>query len=248
MAKKRYFKINSDFTSIEKKLIEYTYHKGFAVSQKVKNINSIHEAIKEREKDAVILEVSSKSQDDLGVKLSAFNLSISAGKRTKTVESIFQGSKVFENGGPFKDLITKSSLEAKKDPRIKASGDLVGFEYNGEQWPLNPTTLFYDWVYIHILDINVQDEKISLKELLKYNTFTDVEFNQNKSLNCQAGAVALYLVLHQQNLLDKYLYDKEKFKEAVENLYVEVDKPEEKPKKRSNKKKVERVIENKRLL
>ena len=227
MAFKRYFKINSDYTKVEKKLIEYKYNGGFAVSQKVKNIHNIHEAIKKREEDAVILEISSKSEDDLGIKLSAFNLGITdSNGKTRTVESIFQGSKVFENGGPFKDLISKSSLEAKKDPRIRESGKMIGFHYNGEDWPLDPITFFYDWVYIHVLDENVMNENISLKELLKYNTFTDVEFNHKKSLNCQAGAVALYLVLHKQDLLDKYLHDRDKFREAVDTCYIDVDEPE----------------------
>ena len=260
MAEKRYFKINSDYTKVEKKLIEYKFNPGFSVTQKVKNIHNIHEAIKKREEDAVILEISSKSEDDLGVKLSAFNLGMTTEDgKTKTVESIFQGSKVFKNGGPFKDLILKSSLEAKKDPRIRESGEMVGFNYNGEDWPLNPITFFYDWVYIHVLDYNVMKENISLKELLKYNTFTDVEFNHNKSLNCQAGAVALYLVLHKQDLLDKYLHDREKFREAVETCYVEVDSSEKgSPMKRKfeadkKHKEVEKVeekkpaVENKKL-
>lgn len=241
MAEKRYFKIDSDYSKVEKKLIEYKCACGFALKQKLTNIQRIHEAIKKREEDAVILEISSKSQDDLGVKLSAFNLGITdSNGKFKTVESIFQGSKVFGDKGPYRDLIYKSSLEAKKDPRIRESGELTGFRYRNEEndedeeWPLDPITFFYDWVYINVLDKNVMNENISLKELLKYNTFTDVEFNHNKSLNCQAGAVALYLVLHEQNLLDKYLYDRDKFREAVEKHYVEVDKP---AKKSSKKKK-----------
>lgn len=63
-----------------------------------------------------ILEISSKSLTSLGVELSAFNLKIITKKLQKSfsVECAFQASKVFENGGPFIDLLDKTSIEAKK--------------------------------------------------------------------------------------------------------------------------------------
>ena len=37
--------------------------------------------------------------------------------------------------------------EAKKDPRIRESGKLIGFDFEGKEWPLEPKTAFYDWLY-----------------------------------------------------------------------------------------------------
>lgn len=64
-----------------------------------------------------------------------------------SVEPIFQSSKVFEKGGPYKDLLRKTSLEAKKDKRIKESGDLIYFDYDNRRWNLEPKTMFYDYIY-----------------------------------------------------------------------------------------------------
>ena len=56
-----------------------------------------------------------KSETDLGIKLRAFNLMINTkDNRIFSVEPAFQSSKVFELGGPYKDILDKSSCEAKK--------------------------------------------------------------------------------------------------------------------------------------
>ena len=49
-------------------------------------------------------------------------------------------------------------------------------------------------------------------ELIKYNAFTDIEFNDEKSKNCQARSVAIAVSLYKKGLLEKYLSDKELFK------------------------------------
>ena len=71
-----------------------------------------------------------------------------------SVESAFQGSKVFENGGPFVDLLNKTSREAKQDDRIRNSGKLTSFTFFDETFPLEPKTYFYDWLYINALNSN----------------------------------------------------------------------------------------------
>ena len=102
--------------------IDFKWFPGMSVAQKQRSIDSLHASAREtipavRE----ILEVSSKSKDKLGVALSAFNLTFTTRKQnfTMSVECAFQGSKVFERGGPFKDLFTRTSREAKLDERIK---------------------------------------------------------------------------------------------------------------------------------
>lgn len=44
-----------------------------------------------------------------------------------SVETAFQGSKVFEKGGPYVDLLNGTSRDAKKDMRLKESGNLIEF-------------------------------------------------------------------------------------------------------------------------
>ncbi len=74
--------------------VEFKWVAGMAASQKQKSIRSLHKAAAERN-IAKVLEISSKSENPLGVKLSAFNLHIvtPSGMKT-TVENAFQASKV----------------------------------------------------------------------------------------------------------------------------------------------------------
>lgn len=221
MAKKKYFKIDLINNKVEEKEIEYIFSPGFAKIQKEKNIKSIKENIEKKEGlENKILEVSTKSDIDLGVKLSAFNLSIKTKKdRIISVEMLFQSSKKFEKGGPFLDILDKDSKSAKRDERLRESGELICFMYKGEKWELEPKTLFYDWLYINILDINIKEKKLKLKEIKKYQIFTDVEFNHEKSINCQARSLALYIVLHNMKQLKNSLKDKEIFKKNLEKIY-----------------------------
>ena len=181
--------------------VEFTYNSGFAVSQKQKNITALHGAFNARFPQKKVLEISSKSLQPLGVKLSAFNLQkfVPSLGRSVPVECVFQGGKVFAAGGPFRDLYEGTSRDAKGDPRLKESGSLRAFEFEGVRYPLQPTTAFYDWLYINALMENPE----LAEELKQYDAFTDIEFNPNKSLNCQARAAAIYVGLARQGMLEK---------------------------------------------
>ena len=78
-----------------------------------------------------------------------------------TVESFFQGSKVFEGGGPFTDLYFKESIQAKKDTRLNENGELKYFEYKGEKWKLEEN--FYSWVYLLGLYQNENIKELKIK-------------------------------------------------------------------------------------
>ncbi len=47
---------------------------------------------------------------------------------------------------------------------------------------------------------------------MAFDVFTDIEFNPQKSFNCQARSVAIAVTLLKYNLLDKYLNDRNLFK------------------------------------
>lgn len=188
---------------VETVMIEFKWFPGMSVSQKQKSINSLHDIAGIKHRISSILEISSKSDIDTGIKLSAFNLMITTKKfnQTFSVESAFQSSKVFENGGPYIDLLKVTSREAKKDMRLKNSGRLTGFKFCGTEWPLEPKTMFYDWLYINALSKN----EVLSSDILKYSAFTDIEFNPDKSINCQAYSAALFVALQKRGILEKAL-------------------------------------------
>lgn len=196
--------------------IDFKWHSGFSKSQKQKSILEFHNSA-EPIGVSNILEISSSSPVTLGVKLSAFNLIITTKKLNKsfTVETAFQASKVFEHGGPFIDLLGMDSRAAKKDIRLKESGNLVKFKFYNIEWSLKPRTAFYDWLYISALRQN----PALADGLLEYEAFTDIEFNPIKSINCQARSAALYVSLYKRNLLDAALSSPEDFLEVLKTHY-----------------------------
>ena len=188
--------------------VEFDWFPGLARSQKQKSIRSLHREVSTNLGLDEILEISSKSKQPLGVQLSAFNLTLNSPEGvTSSIESFFQGSKVFKNGGPFTDLYRASAREAKKDSRIQSSGPLIGFEYGGLPWGLEPKTAFYDWLYVNAL---LQHDNLA-SAVLDFDAFTDIEFNPKKSINCQAFSAALYCALKWRGLLDDAAQDRERF-------------------------------------
>lgn len=186
---------------VKKENVEFKYYNGFSVAQKQKSIASLHHAISKEYGYERILEISSKSKDQLGIDLSAFNLMMADKKLNQrfSVECAFQSSKIFENGGPFLDLLSKTSLEAKKDQRLKEAGKLQKFIFYNQEWDLLPLTAFYDWLYINALNMNPQYHE----SLSNYEAFTDIEFNPKKSINCQANSVAMFLSIKNKGLLSE---------------------------------------------
>ena len=208
---------------VQTDMVDFKWFAGMAVSQKQKSIRSLHEAALEKRKNLnQILEISSKSETLLGVALSAFNLMVmnAAGKTIASVECVFQSSKVFEGDKQYLDLLKVSSREAKQDPRLKESGRLIAFRPNGKkdkEWGLNPLTAYYDWVYINALK---QHEEYH-EELLSYDAFSDIEFNPEKSINCQAYSVALFCSLYKRGILRDVLSSQQDFLTIYRDFRVE---------------------------
>jgi hypothetical protein len=174
------------------------WHSGFAPSQKEKNIEALHAAAGAAGYSP-LLEISSKSKKTSGRHLSAFHLRVrSVGHGDIPLECAFQGSKVFEWGGPFTDLYDREPKDAKRDPRLNESGSLIKFEFDGFSFPLEPKTAFYDWLYIN----SIYPHREWCKKLHGYKGFTDIEFNPYRSINCQARSCALFLALMKRKLLD----------------------------------------------
>ena len=172
--------------------IEFVWVPGMAVSQKQKSIESLHQSATRQLGVTSVLEISSKSRPPLGVQLSAFNLRLRMEDgRQVPVEVAYQASKVFEHGGPFLELMSGSSRDAKGDERLRTSGRLICFRFQSEEWPLEPQTAFYDWLYLRALENN----PVLAAQLMSFGVFTDIEFNPERSINCQARSAALYVAL-----------------------------------------------------
>jgi hypothetical protein len=208
MAERPFFVPRSDGSRLVQEInVKFSWHPGFAPIQKKKNVCELHSAASKKGFSR-LLEVSTKSDEVLGQRLSAFNLKVelSAGL-TAFLESVYQGSKVFKDGGPFTDLYDALPRDAKRDDRLRNSGPLIGFNFLGTNWELEPKTAFYDWLYLYSL----KDHADFLRRLFEYDGFSDIEFNPGKSLNCQARSCAMLVSLLKKNLFPTVAYDKELF-------------------------------------
>jgi hypothetical protein len=174
------------------------WNPGFAPIQKKKNIKALHEAAAANGYGP-LLEISTKSDEKLGQHLSAFHLIVRSDELGEIpLECAFQGSKVFEKGGPYTDLYSVDVRTAKRDSRLQNSGRLVGFKFGKIVFPLEPKTIFYDWLYTNA----IFPHREWLRRLRQYAGFTDIEFNPARSINCQARSCALFVALMSSNLLE----------------------------------------------
>ena len=178
MARRPVFVPDSDKPYVSEVSLDFEYFPGSSIQQKQRSVASLHASY--------------------GVQLSAFNLMIEyPGRGSYSVECAFQASKVFLHGGPFVDLFNASSRAAKTDRRLRESGELVGFKYLTDQFPLDPKTYFYDWLYASAL---CRHDKL-VEQVMMFDAFTDIEHNPERSINCQARSVAKVVGLARAGLL-----------------------------------------------
>lgn len=120
MAQRPYFKADKEMVLEDE--ISFEFHNGFAPSQKEKSRHSMHSKLKEKYPDAKILEVSTKSDEEIGKKLSAFNLKLDE----RPFECIFQEAKCFKMKGLIKnteDIIDRLEFSEDKDVWEKAEAN-----------------------------------------------------------------------------------------------------------------------------
>jgi hypothetical protein len=183
---------------------------GFAPVQKQKNIRALHKAAAAAGYEP-LLEVSTKSDEVAGRHLSAFHLKVRCGDKMIPLESAYQGSKVFDCGGPYTDLYEMEARDAKRDCRLRESGRLIRFRFNEIEFPLEPMTAFYDWLYISAIYPYRDWLQERLSQRKEYAGFTDIEFNPAKSVNCQARSCALFVSLVSLGILDQVISSPEAF-------------------------------------
>jgi hypothetical protein len=208
MAERPIFVPNPDSRELVNEIfLDLIWLAGFTAVEKRKNIKALHEAA-EKAGYRDVLEVSTKSANKRGRHLSAFHLRVKTAQNGAIpLECAFQGSKVFQNGGPFVDLFYAEPYEAKKDRRLKESGQLVTFRFEGVDWPLEPKTAFYDWLYI----TSIYPHREWAVKLYAYGGFSDIEFDPKRSINCQARSIALFLSLMKRGQLNEAMKSSSEF-------------------------------------
>lgn len=208
MAKRIIFETKLEKPYFRKVEVETTFPNGWFYKPQlaIDKINDVYKIKTGAENNP--LEVSSKSNNEIGKKLSAFNLK---NKDGLTVECLFQASKKFENGGPYLGLLNAPSNKSKKDNRLNNSGKLVAFVKDGKEYPLIPRTAFYDYLYISVL----MENKDLWDEIDKNNAFSDVWFNPDEKINCQAEAVAIFKGLRQSGNLENTMKSYDDFVNSV---------------------------------
>jgi hypothetical protein len=192
MAQRPVFLPRIDRPGVRTLTVDFRWHPGFAKVQKRRCIAELHAAAQGH---GVVrpLEISGSSELELGRRLSAFSLTLDLPELGRVpLECVFQAGKVFEGGGPFTELLKVKPAQAKRDPRLRELGDLTHFVLGERVVPRTPLTLFYDWLYLRALDAT---EPWLLEGLSQHDGFTDIHFNPERSLNCQASTAALYLSL-----------------------------------------------------
>ena len=206
MATKMCFAVGKD-RAFEERIIEFEYIKGMAFSQKQKNVLSFHKSIQAMFPNSRIIEISTKSQSQLGVNLSAFNLKLDG----YPLECVFQSSKLFEGNVQFDHLLFEEPKTAKQYIHDNVSLRLIGFKYKDELFDLIPRTMFYDYIYISAL----MQSNTEISDIANYDIFTDIEFNEKKAYNCQARACAIYAYMLRNGKVEYYMSSKEKFKQTM---------------------------------
>lgn len=170
--------------------VEFEWFPGLAPIQKTRSIESLHIAAR-RLGMYPLLEVSTKSPQELGRRLSAFSLKLEVSGAMYHLESVYQSSKVFSESGQHDELMCLDPYSAKKKIRELGRGQIVEFRCFGRSFPTEPKNAFYDWLYVRA----IFPHREWISKHVDYYGYTDIEFNPERSINCQARAVAEFMCL-----------------------------------------------------
>ena len=215
--------------------------------------------------NASIIEISKKSNKALGRICSVDNLKLDGHSFESVIEAsrVYEDGMMIDglldlNLADIKKLEKEALIkpENKRRNRNDTTIEQIGYRYKGEDFPCYPTTYFYDYMYIHALDrlnkelIKAHEDKLmdenysdkddksirSLHALLKYDTFTDINYSLAKEkapqhmewqhmeydVANQARAVCIYRTLMEKKLLARALSSKEEYYRIVyEHDYLE---------------------------
>ena len=187
---------------------EYPYTKEISVTfpwsngSKHQNVQAVLDTFHDVYPDVPALEVSLASSQPEGIHAAAMKLPLHlAGLGLDVpVGIVYEASKVFENGGPYTDLLQCSRQKVSKDARLQQSGKCIGYRLEDMDFPAEPHRYaFFNWLYACALRQNPE----TAENILKFGAFSDLELGSTKKdRNSPARAAAVYAGLAAAGKLD----------------------------------------------
>ena len=147
-----------------------------------------------------VLEISSRSDEPLGRRLSAMHLHAAGpdGDRGLPVESVYQAAKCYGDGGPDDQPIPNGYDAKRHDRERRGAGPLRGFHHQGTFWPAASGSAFYDRLWIQAAAAAGAG-----RELGRFDAYTDQFHRPGQALACQARSAAMLVGLDRARKLGK---------------------------------------------
>lgn len=208
MARRLYFIPKSSYQGlILEKSVYFPEIRGEKEHSMKKTMETMHHVIRAQESGGRILEVSPYG-GAIGKACTPWLLKLSTKDgESLPVAALYEAAKVFEFGGPYEDLRNKRPESVLGDPRLKNSGDLMGFHFEKEAFTTTPRHKFFDYLYIRALK-----EREDLKEaLLKAEIVTDITYQMSSMYLSPARSVSYFISLCKEGLLEEVLASSEAF-------------------------------------
>lgn len=179
-------------------LAEYPYAKEISVTfpwsngSKHQNIQAILDTFHDVYPEVPALEVSLASSQPEGVAAAAMKLPLHLEELGQDVPVgiVYEASKVFENGGPYTDLLQCSRQKVQKDARLQQSGRCTGYRLEGAEFSAEPHPYaFFNWLY----GCALRQAPEKAEGVLKFGAFSDLNLGSSKmDRNSPARAAAVY--------------------------------------------------------
>lgn len=178
-------------------LTEYPYAKEVSVTfpwsngSKHQNVQAVLDTFHDVYPEVPALEVSLASSQPEGIHAAAMKLPLhlAALGQEVPVGIVYEASKVFENGGPYAELLQCSRQQVQKDNRLLKSGKCVGYRLEEAEFPAEPPYAFFNWLYGCALRQNPE----KADGVLKFGAFSDLDLGTTKKdRNSPARAAAVY--------------------------------------------------------
>lgn len=229
--------------------VNFRWQSGWNRQAKQMSAHNLHQGFLNKHPQAKLLEISSVGKNKIGVQTSAMHLNVYTsnpakhGLRTSTVnsngkpygkfkvENVFQAGKVFQGQTPEQHqqstqrILNMNPVQAKHTTKaMNSRSQLKGFKMFGHQFPLQPKTDYYDYVYMHGL---AQHPKLG-KQIASHNAFSDFFAVPGKTINTQSKSCTLFTSLvkkHGWNGMKKVLNNKKLFTQAEQKADLSLKMP-----------------------
>ena len=162
-----------------------------------------------------VLEISSRSDQPLGRRLSAMFLKDP--ETGKPVESVYQAAKCYgAEGGPAGHVLD-NGFDAKRFDRERSRGArLRGFQHGEMFWPASTGTQFYDRLWM-------QSARAADVGRVDYDAFTDVFHRRGQTFACQARSMAMMQGMIRAKVIDR-IDDPMAFSETMDAAFFDAPK------------------------